>query len=173
MSCIRTAFTGVLLVASSLLSVAGVAGETPATDAARQIAASGTIELEVYKSPSCGCCSSWIEHVKHYGFESRVHHPQQLNAIKDEQGIDHRFRSCHTAVSAEGYVFEGHVPARLIQRFLAQPPEGALGLAVPGMPLGSPGMEMGDRFNAYPVVLLYRDGRYQLYEEIRDQASQY
>ncbi len=86
--------------------------------------------------------------------------------LKQEKGIGSEFQSCHTAVSAKGYVFEGHVPATVMSDFLAQPPEGAIGLAVPGMPVGSPGMEMGERFTPYDVVLLKGDGSSEIYRHI-------
>ena len=85
---------------------------------------------------------------------------------QDDLGIAPRFRSCHTAVTEEGYAFEGHVPAKLVQRFLDNPPEAALGLAVPGMPAGSPGMEMGDRVDQYSVFILYKDGRSEHFAEV-------
>lgn len=177
MSSLRKPVTAVLFVASSVLLAAcsdsNATGSDTDTAAQAASAAPARIELDVYKSPTCGCCGSWIEHAEEYGFDSSVHHPDDLNGVKDDYGIGQRFRSCHTAVSADGYVFEGHVPARLVQKFLAQPPAGALGLAVPGMPMGSPGMEMGDRFSPYPVVLLHKDGSFELYEEIRDQQAQY
>ncbi|MGB2130858.1 MAG: DUF411 domain-containing protein, partial [Marinobacterium sp.] len=83
------------------------------------------------------------------------------------------FQSCHTAVSESGYVFEGHVPARLVKQFLANPPEGALGLTAPGMPMGSPGMEMGSRFDPYQVLLMKQDGGYEVYANIERQSEQY
>lgn len=114
--------------------------------------------LDVYKSPTCGCCEAWITHLESAGFHARIHHPDDLNAIKNQHRISPQFQSCHTAISAEGYVFEGHIPAWVIAQFLAEKPERALGLAVPGMPVGSPGMEMGDRFSPYDVLLLNDDG---------------
>ena len=77
---------------------------------------------------------------------------QALDGIKLEAGISPAARSCHTAISTDGYVFEGHIPSRYIRQFLAAPPEGARGLVVPGMPVGSPGMEMGDRFDPYDIL---------------------
>lgn len=164
-------FFAATLAGSSLVLAACSDSEAQAGASASVNA--GPVALDVYKSPTCGCCTSWIEHADKHGFESAIHHPQDLNGIKDELGIAPRFRSCHTAVTDEGYAFEGHVPAKLVQQFLDNPPDGALGLAVPGMPAGSPGMEMGDRFDAYPVVLLYKDGRFELYEEITEQEAQY
>ncbi|MBV1788016.1 DUF411 domain-containing protein [Marinobacterium sp. D7] len=172
MSTFRNLCIGSLLFGTTLLTACSESSATDSGSAAVEAKAS-TIALDVYKSPTCGCCTSWVEHAQTHGFTSSIHHADNLNAIKDEHGIAANMRSCHTAVSKEGYVFEGHVPAKLVKRFLAAPPEGALGLAVPGMPLGSPGMEMGDRFQAYPVVLLNKDGSFQLYEKIEQPSQQY
>lgn len=122
--------------------------------------------LDVYKSPTCLCCEKWIEHLETSGFDTLIHHPTDLNEVKLSHAIAPRYQSCHTAVSKQGYVFEGHVPAYLVQRFLANPPQNAIGLAVPGMPVGSPGMEMGDRQDSYDVLLLKTDGSAQVYESI-------
>src|SRR5690606_31887619 len=94
--------------------------------------------LTVYKSPTCGCCGEWVEHVEAAGFQSSTEHPEDLSGLKDKLGVPQNLRSCHTAVSKQGYVFEGHIPARYIQAFLANPPKDSLGLTVPGMPVGSP-----------------------------------
>ena len=134
---------------------------------------SNTEHLNVYKSPTCGCCGDWIEHAEKNGFETRAFHPQNLTQMKLDMGIENRFHSCHTAVTESGYLFEGHVPAKLVKRFLANPPEGALGLTAPGMPMGSPGMEMGDRFAPYQVLLMKKDGGYEVYATIDEQSEQY
>ena len=125
-----------------------------------------TVSLDVYKSRTCGCCKKWVSHIEDFGFESEVHHPANLNKIKSDKGIAPRYQSCHTAVSNDGYVFEGHIPGPIIQHFLAAPPKDAIGLAVPGMPVGSPGMEVGDRFDPYDVLLLKKDGSSEVYQHI-------
>lgn len=132
-----------------------------------------TIELDVYKTETCGCCGIWVEHMTANNFNSTIHHPNDLNAVKLQYGIDPQWQSCHTAVSKEGYVFEGHVPAKFVQQFLENPPLNAVGLAVPGMPLGSPGMEVGDRFNAYDIQLLKKDGSTEVYASIGKQSDQF
>jgi len=132
-----------------------------------------TIAMDLYKSPTCGCCGKWAEHAEDRGFSLTTHHPADLNKLKLERGIAAPYQSCHTAVSAEGFVFEGHIPARLIQQFLAAPPADAIGLAVPGMPAGSPGMEMGDRFTPYQVLLLKRDGSAAVFAEVNSPLEQY
>lgn len=129
--------------------------------------------LQVLKDPSCGCCEGWVTHVSERGFMAQISHPQDLNAEKLRLGIAPQFQSCHTAVSDEGYVFEGHIPANIITRFLAEKPADALGLAVPGMPLGSPGMEVGDQFRPYDVLQLNKDGSSRVYAHIATQAEQY
>ncbi len=96
-------------------------------------------EIVVYKSPTCGCCENWIDHLREHGFEVEAVDRDDLSATKTEYGVEPALQSCHTAV-IDGYVIEGHVPADLIKRFVAEKPADA-GLAVPGMPVGSPGME--------------------------------
>lgn len=125
----------------------------------------GVAMIDVYKSPSCQCCGKWIAHIETAGFSASVINSQNLNAIKSEYGIAPRYQSCHTAV-ADGFVFEGHIPASLIQQFLAEKPEDVIGLAVPGMPMGSPGMEMGERYDDYDVLLLKADGSSEVYQHI-------
>lgn len=129
--------------------------------------------LVVYKSPTCGCCSAWIDHLNENGIASSHEHPTNLEAVKDHYGVAEENRSCHTAVSKEGYVFEGHVPAKMVKAFLDNPPEGATGLAVPNMPMGSPGMEMDNRFSPYQVILMSSDGGSSIFAEIAEQSEQY
>ncbi|PCJ34287.1 MAG: metal-binding protein [Cellvibrionales bacterium] len=134
---------------------------------------SPAIAMDLYKSPSCGCCGKWAEHAEDRGFSLTTYHPADLNKVKLERGIAASYQSCHTAVSTEGFVFEGHIPARIIQQFLAAPPADSIGLAVPGMPAGSPGMEMGDRFTPYQVLLLKRDGGASVFAEVNTPLEQY
>ena len=122
--------------------------------------------LDIYKAETCGCCTGWISHLEANHFSASIHHPEDLNQKKKDLGIEARYQSCHTAVSKEGYFFEGHIPAHSMQKFLAEKPDQALGLAVPGMPIGSPGMEMGDRHDDYDVLLINRDGSSEVYEHI-------
>lgn len=117
-------------------------------------AGGGGVLVQVWKSPTCGCCKEWIAHLQTHGFRVQVQETGNT-AARARLGIDMRFGSCHTAV-VQGYVLEGHVPAREIVRLLAERPK-ALGLAVPGMPMGSPGMdgpEYGGRRDPYDVLLL-------------------
>ena len=115
--------------------------------------------VEVYKSPSCGCCKDWIKHLQDNGFTNVRIHDTGNNAARTRLGMPAKFGSCHTA-TVDGYVLEGHVPAADVRRLLKQRPA-ALGLAVPDMPIGSPGMDApdyGDRRDPYDVLLVARDG---------------
>ncbi|MBM08120.1 MAG: metal-binding protein [Magnetovibrio sp.] len=107
--------------------------------------------LEVYKSPSCGCCGAWVEHMRSAGFQVAVNNITDLRPIKDKLAIIPELRSCHSAV-IDGYVIEGHVPSREVMRLLKDRPK-AIGLAVPGMPIGSPGMERGSHRDPFEVIL--------------------
>ena len=128
--------------------------------------------LDVYKSRTCQCCQQWVHHMEDVGFDTKTHHPSDLNRIKNDYGIAPEFQSCHTAVTSNGYVFEGHIPARFVQQFLENPPDDAIGLSVPGMPAGSPGMEMGDRFTAYKVWLLKKDGSADVFASVNSRDQQ-
>lgn len=131
------------------------------------------LHLDVLKSPSCGCCTLWMDHLADNGIETTSHHPAELGALKRDLGVPVRYGSCHTGVSSDRYVFEGHVPARYITRFIADPPEGALGLTVPAMPVGSPGMEYKDQFMAYDVLLLKKDGTVKVYAAVESYEQQF
>lgn len=118
--------------------------------------------VRVYKSPTCGCCANWIEHMRAAGFTVEVEDTNDLAVVKADAGVPAQLQSCHTAIIGD-YVFEGHVPATAIARFLEERPD-ARGLAVPGMPVGSPGMEMGDRVDPYDVVTFDANGSTGVYE---------
>lgn len=113
-------------------------------------------EVTVAKDPNCGCCNGWVEHLRQAGLEVRVTHTAALRPLKARLGVPEDLASCHTA-QVGGYVIEGHVPATAIDRLLRERPK-AIGLAVPGMPIGSPGMEGGDP-EPYDVVLFAKDSR--------------
>ncbi|HZH44232.1 MAG TPA: DUF411 domain-containing protein [Lysobacter sp.] len=113
--------------------------------------------VTVHKSPTCGCCTLWVEHLRRAGFQVSVHETDALEPIKQRLGVPYGKGSCHTAEVA-GYVVEGHVPAEDIKRLLREKPK-ARGLVLPGMPLGSPGMEVPDgRRQTYTVELARPDG---------------
>jgi hypothetical protein len=113
--------------------------------------------LTVYKDPNCGCCTKWIEHLRASGLQPAVHDRTDMDALKDGLGVPTSLRSCHTAVAGK-YVVEGHVPAADIKRLIKTAPKGIIGIAVPGMPAGSPGMEMGGRSDRYDVIAFSATG---------------
>lgn len=129
--------------------------------------------LTVYKSPTCGCCNDWIDHVEAQGFATSAQDMTDMEAIKSQYRVAANLRSCHTAVSKKGFVFEGHIPARYIHQFLAKPPADAIGLTVPAMPVGSPGMEVDDKFMPYQVLLMNKDGSVEVFADVQNQAPQY
>lgn len=108
------------------------------------------LEIEVYRNPDCQCCHKWIRHLEHHGFHVSDQLTHNLDAVKEKLGVPHAMHSCHTAI-IEGYVIEGHVPASDIMRLLTQKPA-ITGLAVPQMPVGTPGMEMGPRKDNFAVI---------------------
>lgn len=110
--------------------------------------------IDVYKSPSCSCCGKWIEHVQKAGFKVQVHETGNLAASRRAVGMPDRFASCHSA-TVNGYALEGHVPAADIQRLLKEKPK-AIGLAVPSMPAGAPGMDVPDS-PPYQTLLIRAD----------------
>lgn len=126
---------------------------------------SGTMLL-VHKTPTCGCCKMWMKHLEENGFNPYPQDHQNLKEIKDMYNIDQKYQSCHTAVSSNGFVFEGHIPSKFITQFLSEDHPNAIGLSVPGMPLGSPGMDAGDLFMPYQVLILYKDGTSKVYAEV-------
>lgn len=113
-------------------------------------------QLTVYKSPYCGCCGAWVEHVNTSGLATTVKEMEDVTPIAKKLGVPDDMRSCHTAV-IQGYFIEGHVPAADIRKLLRERPK-ARGITVPGMPIGSPGMEQGDRRDAYDTLLVLADG---------------
>lgn len=117
-------------------------------------------QITVYKSPYCGCCGAWVDHMKANGHTVKTIEMEDLTGIKKMTGVGDHLQSCHTAV-VDGYVIEGHVPAADVTRLLTEKPK-ARGLAVPGMPVGSPGME-GPNPEAYDVLLFQADGSTAVY----------
>lgn len=119
------------------------------------------IAMTVYKDPDCGCCTEWVKHVRKAGFAVTVRETRDTETVKSSFGVPAALVSCHTA-KVDKYVIEGHVPADLIKKLLQEKPV-ALGLAVPGMPAGSPGMEMGSRKDPYDIVLFEKSGKTRVY----------
>lgn len=120
--------------------------------------------IEVWKDPTCGCCKDWIAILQNAGF-TVITHDSGNGAARQKVGIARQYGSCHTAV-IDGYAIEGHVPVREIERLLKEHPD-AIGLSVPGMVIGSPGMEQGSRVDPYTVLLLTRDGGSSAYAKYR------
>jgi hypothetical protein len=115
--------------------------------------------VAIYKTPTCGCCSLWVKHLEQNGFATKVTDMESLEDVKTTNNVPRQARSCHTAV-VDGYAIEGHVPAADIQRLLKERPKGVIGLAVPGMPIGSPGMEVqGMTPQAYNVLAFDKSGQ--------------
>jgi hypothetical protein len=138
------------------LTVLGTAGAVLAMRPA--LAEAGLPKVVVSKDPSCGCCSGWVNHLKAAGFPVEVRETREINRVKVRLGVPQDLASCHTA-EVGGYVIEGHVPADAIKRLLAEKPQ-AKGLAVSGMPVGSPGMEVkGVEDDTYEVVLFGPSGQ--------------
>lgn len=151
MSSSRTVFLLKLLLASFLVF-----------PAAKLAMASDTRTVEIWKDPNCGCCQAWADHLKAAGFEVKVHNSGQMDRIKTMNRVPEKLASCHTA-KVGGYVIEGHVPASDIMRLLKEKPQ-VHGLAAPGMPLGSPGMEMpGGEKEAYDVLSFDEGGNAAVY----------
>lgn len=117
--------------------------------------------MTVYQSPTCGCCGKWIEHMEAAGFTVKTIEQADVSPVKSQYGLPRDLGSCHTAI-VDGYVVEGHVPADLVKKMLREKAPMA-GIAVPGMPIGSPGMEQGGRKDPYKVVAFYRGGGRQIY----------
>jgi hypothetical protein len=134
--------------------IAGAAGWNFTAQAA-------TAVIDVYKSASCGCCEGWVKHLRENGFTVKSHDVQDPAAYRRKFGIPEKLGACHTGM-IKAYAIEGHVPAAEIKRLLAEKPK-AIGLAVPEMPLGSPGME-APRSEPYDVLLVKADGRHVVYK---------
>lgn len=124
--------------------------------------AADPIAIDVYRDPNCGCCKAWIEHLEDNGFAVADHVVNDMTSVKMEHGVPHRLGSCHTGV-IDGKFVEGHVPAADILKLRAQPD--LIGAAVPGMPVGSPGMEMGERKDAFQVIGVSKQGKESVISE--------
>jgi hypothetical protein len=148
--------SGLKLVVGGLFGFALLAG-TLLTNEQDVVAA----DVVVYKSPTCGCCNAWVDHLKESGFTVETRDQQKMNEVKNELGVPRNLRSCHTA-QVGGYLVEGHVPADLITKMLQDKPEIA-GLSVPGMPMGSPGME-GHRSDPYDILAFKKGGQVQIFD---------
>ena len=125
---------------------------------------SGITEMTVYRSPSCGCCGVWIDHAKKHGFKIEDIKTKEMEALKQKYNVPAELASCHTTI-IDGYVMEGHIPADDIKRFLAQKPDNLVGLTVPGMPIGTPGMEAKDIKQPFQVLAFNDKGEVEVFKE--------
>jgi hypothetical protein len=114
--------------------------------------------LTVQKSPTCGCCTLWMDYARSYGFTLTAEHPASMDAAFAAHDIPAKLQACHVATNADGQVIVGHVGIAQVLEYLKAPPAGSRALIVPGMPVGSPGMEQGEAFDPYEVLLLASDG---------------
>ena len=130
-------------------------------------------ELLVFKSPTCGCCKKWMSHMEQQGFVTYGRDMENVGQVKAKLGIKPNFRSCHTAITRSGFAFEGHVPAKFVKQFLAETHDNAIGLSVPAMPVGSPGMEVDDKFMPYKVLILFSDGSSKVYADVNTYQEQF
>ncbi len=119
--------------------------------------------MTVYKSATCGCCKKWITHMEENGFKVEGVDVQNMDAVKQKIGIPGKLASCHTAI-VDGYIVEGHVPATDVKKLLAEKKD-VLGISVPGMPVGTPGMEMGDRVDRYDVISFNKEGHLEIWQQ--------
>lgn len=152
-----------LFVALTVLASPLQAAESPWDRGAPILAK--PVEMTVYRSPSCSCCGRWLEHMKKHGFVIKDIKTEAMDTIKREQGIPETLQSCHTAL-VDGYVVEGHVPAADVAAILNKRPK-AVGLTVPGMPVGTPGMEMGGKKDPFTVLEFDRNGDTRVFHEYR------
>lgn len=150
-----------LTYAAAIIVIAGGAIWYIIGNAQQREAGEGTSQVVMYKNPGCQCCTAWAVHMEENGFTVREEPRQDMPAVKANYGVPYTMASCHTAVIGD-YVVEGHVPASEVKRLLKEQPD-AQGLAVPGMPVGSPGMEQGGRSEPYDVML-FSDSGSRVYE---------
>lgn len=146
-----------------------LAGAVVLSQPLRALALSDQNQITVWKNASCGCCHEWVAHLRKNGFEVAAHDVEDTAPIRQKFGLPAKFGSCHTA-RLGNYVVEGHVPTQELRRLLREKPK-ALGLAVPGMPMGSPGMEMGNTRDAYDVLLVLADGSSRVYQSYPAKSS--
>ncbi|AFZ43885.1 protein of unknown function DUF411 [Halothece sp. PCC 7418] len=150
---------GAVIITGSVISGIYTAVNPSPTDTL----APETLQITSYRSPTCGCCHGWVEHLKEEGFTVKDNVTEALNSVKSEHNVPQNLVSCHTAV-INGYVVEGHIPATDIKRLLREKPDVA-GIAVPGMPIGSPGMESGDIKEPYTVFTFTETGETEVYQK--------
>ena len=163
--------TSITSASTEDVAVASKTAELNVINAPMMISASNpdllkNVSATVYKDPHCGCCKEWISHAEDNGLSATAHDVEDVSVVKERYSVPNEMQSCHTIVTADDYVFEGHVPAKYMAQFLENPPAQAIGLAVPGMPMGSPGMEHQNQFDPYQVIQLNKDGTTEVYANI-------
>ncbi|MCK5877150.1 MAG: DUF411 domain-containing protein [Candidatus Marithrix sp.] len=124
-------------------------------------------EITVYRSPNCGCCSGWIKHLQDHQFKVIDIKTDNMGELKQKYGVNEKLASCHTAI-IDGYVIEGHVPATDIKQLLSEKPD-VIGLTVPEMPVGTPGMEMGNRKDPFSVLTFDKNGNTTVFKQYNNQ----
>ncbi|PPI83513.1 CopG family transcriptional regulator [Marinobacter maroccanus] len=155
-----------IVVSAGATTLAIQADQSAQTSAALTTSKEIDQAITIYKSPNCGCCQSWAEHLAANGFETRIVETDHLNAIKQQHEVPRDMASCHTALIGD-FVIEGHVPANDILAYLADPQFNTVGLSVPGMPHGTPGMETG-RKDDYQVIAFNTNGQQRVFREHKD-----
>ena len=143
------------------VAIAVVMSLTTATSAAT---ASVPLEITVYRDPFCSCCEGWIDYLTNQGFQPTSVKTSTIETLKQQYGVPNDLVSCHTAV-INGYVVEGHVPADDIKRLLAEQPNDVAGISVPGMPIGTPGMESGDVREPFTVFSFDKQGNTEVFKK--------
>jgi hypothetical protein len=150
----------VLNACASTENAKGPSGSSSNTASPQAKATGKPIDILVYRSPTCGCCKKWMAHLEDNNFNVTEIRTGEVQAIKDKYGVSKELASCHTAI-VDGYVVEGHVPANDIEVLLKTRPK-VVGISVPAMPIGTPGMEMGDEKEAYDVISFDREKHEQI-----------
>ncbi len=140
----------------------GLMGAVALSEPPGVLAASPRERVTVWKTPNCTCCGEWVSHLRSNSFEVVTHDVHDTAPVRQRLGLPEKFGSCHTGLLG-AYVLEGHVPAREMRRLLREKPQ-ALGLAVPGMPMGSPGMGGTDAGDAFDVLLILKNGSSRVYQ---------
>jgi len=154
-----------LLLAVTVVLAAALMPLTPIQATEQSTSAQSLPVVEMTKQPQCGCCTAWADHLRAEGFEVNITETRAMWGVKRMAGIPEKLDACHTA-TVGGYVVEGHVPADDIKRLLSERPD-VKGIAVPGMPIGSPGMEMDGRTEPYDVLSFDADGRTEVFRSYR------
>jgi hypothetical protein len=160
---LQTVVLRIAVVVGTALITAMVLGILGSNASASNLSSIATVpEIVVYRSPECSCCYGWITHLKTYGFKLKDFTITDIEAIKQKYNVPPQWASCHTAIVAE-YIIEGHVPASDIKRLLREQPDGIDGLSVPQMPVGTPGMELGNHKYPFSVLSFNRTGKVALF----------